>query len=88
MSPEQNSWGQKDARRLKNYVIGRIEALIERYGAAYPRLTRSGGEVEAKEAAFKAFKVSYDREKGYVGFSWGKEFRVDCTHYDRLLLLF
>lgn len=82
---------RKDLKNLTKYVIGRIEAMIEKYGEQYPRLTKSSryDEVEAKEAAFKAFKVSYDREKGYIGYkAGGEEFRIDCTHFDKLLLVF
>jgi len=39
--------------------------------------------------AFKAFKVAYDRESGYVGYKvTGDEFKVDCTKFDKLLLVF
>jgi topoisomerase IV subunit A len=82
---------RKDLKNLTKYVIGRIQALIDKYKDEYPRLTKSSryDEVEAKEAAFKAFKVSYDREKGYVGFkAGGEEFKVDCTRFDKLLLVF
>src|SRR5947199_62560 len=55
---------RKDLKNLKGFVIGRIEGLIEKYGPQYPRLTKSSryDEVEAKDAAFKSFKVNYDRE--------------------------
>jgi topoisomerase-4 subunit A len=57
----------------------------------YPRLTKSSryDEVDAKEVAFKSFKVAYDRESGYIGYKVsGEEFRVDCTKFDKLLLVF
>jgi len=82
---------RKNLKNLTKFVIGRIQALIAQYKDVYPRLTKSSryDEVEAKEAAFKAFKVGYDREKGYIGFkAGGEEFRVDCTRYDKLLLVF
>jgi len=45
--------------------------------------------VDAKEVAFKAFKVAYDSESGYVGYKvTGDEFKVDCTKFDKLLLVF
>jgi len=81
-------------RNLKNvtqYTIRHLEALLEKYGPVYPRLTRSSryDEVDVKEAAFKAFKVAYDRESGYVGYKvTGDEFKVDCTKFDKLILLF
>jgi topoisomerase-4 subunit A len=82
---------RKDLKNLTQYVISRIEALIAQYKDQYPRLTKSSryDEVEAKEVAFKAFKVSYDREKGYIGFkAGGEEFKLDCTRFDKLLLVF
>lgn len=82
---------KKNLKNLTKYVIGRIEALIEKYKDQYPRLTKSSryDEVEAKEVAFKSFKVSYDRDKGYIGYkAGGEEFKMDCTRFDKLLLVF
>ena len=82
---------RKNLKSLTQYVIGRLQALLEKYGPIYPRLTKSSryDEVEAKEVAFKAFKVAYDRESGYIGYKvTGEEFRVDCTKFDKLLLVF
>ena len=45
--------------------------------------------MDAREAAFKAFKVAYDRESGYVGHKVsGEEFKLDCTKFDKLLMVF
>ncbi len=82
---------KKNLKNLTKYVIGRLEALLEKYGPLYPRLTRSSryDEVDAKEVAFKAFKVAYDRESGYIGYKVsGDEFKIDCTKFDKLLLVF
>jgi topoisomerase-4 subunit A len=82
---------RKNLKNLTKYVIGHLQALLEKYGPIYPRLTKSSrfDEVDAKEVAFKAFKVAYDRETGYVGYKVsGEEFRVDCTKFDKLLLVF
>src|SRR5207302_6772928 len=61
---------QKNLKNLTKYVVGHLEALLEKYGPIYPRLTKSSryDEVDAKEVAFKAFKVAYDRESGYIGY--------------------
>ncbi len=81
---------RKNLKSLTKYVIGRLQALLEKYGPIYPRLTKSSryDEVEAKEVAFKAFKVAYDRESGYVGYKVsGEEFKVECTKFDKILLV-
>lgn len=82
---------RKNLKNLTKYVISHIEALIEKYSPIYPRLTKSSryDEVDAREVAFKAFKVAYDRDSGYIGYKVsGEEFRLDCTKFDKLILVF
>jgi topoisomerase-4 subunit A len=82
---------RKNLKNLTKYVVSHLEALLAKYGPLYPRLTKSSryDEVDAKEVAFKAFKVSYDRESGYVGHKVsGQEFSVECTKFDKLILVF
>jgi topoisomerase IV subunit A len=83
---------RKNLKGLIKYVIGHIEALLEKYGKQYPRLTTKSArheEVDAKAVAFKAFKVSYDRESGYIGYKVsGEEFKLECTKFDKILLVF
>jgi topoisomerase IV subunit A len=81
-------------KRLKNltkHVIQHLETLLEKYGPQYPRLTKSSRyeEVEAREVAFKTFKLAYDRESGYLGHKVnGDEFRTDCSRFDKILTVF
>ncbi len=82
---------RKNLKSLTRYVIAHLEALLAKYGPLYPRLTKSSryDEVDAKEVAFKAFKVSYDRESGYVGYKVsGSEFPLECTKFDKLIMVF
>ncbi len=82
---------RKNLKNLTKFVISHLEALLAKYGPVYPRQTKSSryDEVDAKEVAFKAFKVAYDRESGYIGHKVsGEEFKVDCTKFDKLLLVF
>jgi topoisomerase-4 subunit A len=82
---------RKNLKNLTKYVIAHLEALLAKYGPLYPRMTKSSryDEVDAKEVAFKAFKVSYDRETGYVGHKVsGGEFTLECTKFDKILMIF
>src|SRR5438094_8196005 len=82
---------RKNLKNLTRYVIGHLEGLLAKYGPLYPRLTKSSryDEVDAKEVAFKAFKVAYDRESGYIGHKVsGQEFNLECTKFDKLILVF
>ncbi len=83
---------RKHLKHLTKYVIGHLEGLLEKYGPQYPRLTTKSSrheEVDVKAVAFKAFKVAYDRESGYVGYKVnGEEFKTECTKFDKVLLVF
>ncbi|MBM3823366.1 MAG: DNA topoisomerase IV subunit A [Verrucomicrobia bacterium] len=82
---------RKHLKNISAYALQRLQGLLDAFGPLYPRQTRSSryDEVDAKEVAFKAFKVAYDRESGYLGYKVsGEEYRVDCTKFDKLLLVF
>jgi topoisomerase-4 subunit A len=83
---------RKNLKGLTKYVIGHLEALLEKYGPQFPRLTTKSArheEVDVKAVAFKSFKVSYDRASGYVGYKVsGEEFKLECTKFDKILLVF
>ncbi len=83
---------RKHLKGLTKYVICHLEGLLEKYGPQYPRLTTKSArheEVDVKAVAFKSFKVAYDRETGYVGYKVsGEEFRLECTKFDKILLVF
>jgi topoisomerase-4 subunit A len=83
---------RKNLKNLTKYVITHLEALLDKYGPQYPRLTTKSSrheEVDAKAVAFKAFKLAYDRESGYVGYKVnGEEFKTECTKFDKVLLVF
>jgi topoisomerase IV subunit A len=78
-------------KSVTKYAIAHLQALLDKYGPLYPRLTKSSryDEVDAREVAFKSFKVAYDRESGYIGHKVsGEEFKCDCTKFDKLLMVF
>lgn len=81
----------KSLKNVRAYTISRLKGLLEKYGPQFPRMTRSGrfDEVEAKDVAFKTFKVTYDSKTGYIGYKvGGDEFTLMCSKFDKLLLLF
>ena len=81
---------KKHLKSLTKYVIGHLKDLLEKYGDEYRRRTKRShfDEVVAREVAFKAFKVTYDRKRGYVGYKAnGDEFPVACTQYDKILVV-
>jgi topoisomerase-4 subunit A len=78
-------------QNVTKYAVAHLQGLLEKYGPLYPRLTKSSryDEVDAREVAFKSFKVAYDRESGYIGHKVsGEEFKCDCTKFDKWLMVF
>ncbi|MGB0579452.1 MAG: DNA topoisomerase IV subunit A [Limisphaerales bacterium] len=81
---------KKNLKGLTRYVINHLKGLLEKYGKQYPRKTKRArfDEVDAREVAFKGFKVAYDRAKGYIGYKvTGAEFQIACTQFDKLLMV-
>lgn len=82
---------EKHLKNVKAFTIARLRGLLDKHGPSFPRLTKSGrfDEVEARDVAFKTFKVTYDRESGYVGYkAGGDEFSMMCSKFDKILLVF
>ncbi len=82
---------RKHLKNIPKFALGQLERLLEKYSPLYPRLTKSSRheEIDAREVAFKSFKVAYDRETGYIGYKVSAdEFRIDCTKFDKLQLVF
>jgi hypothetical protein len=77
----------QESQEPHQYVISHLKALLEntaRCIRASPPNPRHE-EVDVKAVAFKAFKVAYDRESGYVGYkvparnsSWNARSSTSC----------
>lgn len=77
------------------YTTGYIDALLNKYGADYPRRTelKEFTEVSVRRVALSNLTVCYDREEGFLGHqikagSSEPEFSIPCSEYDRLLLIY
>lgn len=79
---------QKHLKNVVKYAIAHLDGLIKKYRPMYPRLTEitSFETVAAKEVVHKAFKLSYDREKGYLGYKVnGSEFQFAVSQLDKMV---
>ena len=82
---------RKNLKSLTRYAIDHLQNLLKTYGPQYPRMTKRArfDEVVAKEVAFKAFRISYDSKTGYIGHKVnGDEFKIDCTKFDKFVMVF
>lgn len=80
---------------MVGYTINFLGALLQKYGHLYPRQTElcEFEEVSARNAALANLVVNYQRTTGFLGSNIKAEddkpdFSLNCSEYDRLLLIF
>lgn len=74
-------------KHLKAYAIKYIQALLDKYGAMFPRRTRieTFNKIDRKAAALNNIKVGWDRKGCYIGTNIKSDDCVTCNEFDRLL---
>jgi topoisomerase-4 subunit A len=75
-------------KHLTRTVIETVEGFIERYGADYPRRTRTASfdTIDKKEIAQQSIKLSYDSKTGFFGTAVkGNRFAMSVSEYDLIL---
>ena len=80
---------RKNLARPTAYAIAEIKALIKQYRGLYPRRTRvtSFKTVEIKELTARELRIGYDRQNGYLGWAVEGDTLLECSSYDKLLLI-
>ncbi|MGD9947856.1 MAG: DNA topoisomerase IV subunit A [Desulfobulbus sp.] len=86
---------KKHLKDMVGYTINYIEGIKEKYGPEFPRKSelRAFDEVDARAAAAADLCVGFHRETGFVGHKIKaedatKDMELNCSEYDRLLLIF
>ncbi len=86
---------EKSLKDMVGYTVGYIQGLLDRYGDQYPRKSelRRFGEVDARKAALSNLHLVYHRDSGFLGHKVRlenpkKDLEVDCSEYDRIMLIF
>lgn len=86
---------EKSLKDMIGFTIEYIEYLLDKYGKEYPRKSRIEhfDQVDARAAAFSNLQVGYNRDSGYIGHKVKaeddkKDFELQCSELDRLLLIF
>lgn len=79
---------EKDLKNIKNYAVGYLKGLLEKYGKDFPRKTvlQSIQQVDIRAIATRAVKVGFDPQSGFVGTKVGGDTILECTNFDKLLL--
>ncbi|NQZ56437.1 MAG: DNA topoisomerase IV subunit A [Lentisphaeraceae bacterium] len=75
---------------LKDFTINFIKELLTKYGKAYPRRTeiKELQTVDAKAISLADVKVGLDRKAGYIGTSVNGADTIQCTEFDKLVVVY
>jgi len=74
---------------LKRYTISLIKGLLKKYGSLYPRRSKiiDFEVVNAKDLKDTDTKVFYDTKTGYIGTRVRGDQKVDCSSFDKILII-
>ncbi|OGV45001.1 MAG: DNA topoisomerase IV [Lentisphaerae bacterium GWF2_57_35] len=80
---------EKHLGGLIPYAIRYLKNLLKTYGEQYPRRTQmtTFEAIEVRELTARELTISYDREKGYLGYNVEGEALFQCSSYDKLILV-
>lgn len=80
---------EKDLANLDRYAVRYLTALVKQYGPVYPRRTRITvfKEIAVRELTAKELEICYDRETGYIGFGVKGDTILQCSSYDKLIIV-
>lgn len=80
---------EKHLKNVKKYTINYLLGLIEKYGTNHPRKTkiRAIEDIDIKAVSTKEIKVGFDPKTGFVGTKVSDAIQIECTNFDKLLIL-
>jgi topoisomerase-4 subunit A len=81
---------EKKLKNIKQFTIKYIHRLIEKYAQEYPRKTQVQAieQLDRRAIATKQIKVGCDLATGFVGSKIEEGNLIECTNYDKLLILY
>jgi topoisomerase-4 subunit A len=80
---------EKNLKRIKNFTIKYISALIDKFAKDYPRRTKieAFDRIDVKEVALNNIKVGWDRRNCLIGTDVKSDETITCNEYDKLLCI-
>lgn len=81
---------EKELKNIKKVAIRYLQALIKKHGAEFPRRTeiQTIEKIDIRAVDTRQIKVGYDMTTGFVGTKMTGPEVLECTNYDKLLIMF
>jgi topoisomerase-4 subunit A len=80
---------ERRLKRLTDFAIQYLQQLINKYSKQYKRKTQSttAEEIDVRELTANELSITFDQEKGFLGYEVKGEPAFRCSPLDRLLLV-
>jgi topoisomerase-4 subunit A len=80
---------EKHLADLTAYAIRYLKELVKQHSGNYPRRTRitTFDEIEVRELTARELEIRIDKEKGYLGHAVDGAAALQCSSYDKILLV-
>jgi topoisomerase IV subunit A len=87
---EELSRVEKELKNIKKVAIRYLQNLLKKYGKEYPRKTNVDAieEVDRRAIETRQIKVGFDAKTGFIGTKVSGDQVIECTNFDKLLILF
>lgn len=81
---------EKDLKHVKKYTITYLKKLIQKYGKDFPRLTevQEIEQIDLRAIETRTVQVGFDPSTGFVGTKVINGHLLECTNFDKILLMF
>lgn len=81
---------EKDLKNMKKFTINFIKGLLKQYGKLFARKTKIEEirQLDLRAIQTKSMKVGFDPETGFVGTKIAGPHVLECTNFDKILILF
>lgn len=81
---------EKDLKNMKKFSINFIKGLLKKYGKFFARKTKIEEirQLDLRAIQTKSMKVGFDPETGFVGTKVAGPHILECTNFDKILLIF
>lgn len=81
---------EKELKNVKKYTINYLRNLIKKFGDLFPRKTeiQQIAQVDLRAIETRMVEVGFDPATGFVGTKVTTGHKLECTNFDKLLLMF
>ena len=81
---------EKELKNVKKYTINYLKGLLKKYGAEFARKTEIQAieQIDLRAIETRSVKIGFDPSSGFVGTKVTGDHYVECTNFDKLLIMF